>query len=484
MYLNQLKKQKLNPKGKINKKHLLIGFILIAIIVVVLLMINLLSNDLYFESQQGFYFINNADELHIINEKQDNIIVKRNVESIQEVKKYGDIIYFLDGHTLYKYEDSLIEISDQVNSYKVSLNGERVLFTKEVTDPDLGDLYLFEKDLITRIDANVGLGRYIFGSNKDNIYYVSEITAEESLGILYLKNDKGAPKKIAEDVYEPILSLKKNTVYFVRNAFKPGNKFELYFVKDKRVTEVGRNIQHIISTAKDEALILIQEKNDRYALFYAEGPDVSLVDDEIQRVGLGSFDDITEPLIYKDVLNLYYQKNVDANYFLDEDSSKKIESDFENFWLSESKEHIVTLNGNELQLSKIKKNKLSDTVSLATNANLTALSYDGEAVIYEDEEGYFLMEDGSSKAIEGQKNFQFDESEKYLIYFNQMDAYAFKLSANEPVYLGEGIKESLIIDKYVYTFTSDQISQYKLGKFSSNKSIDKMIDWSTFDRNY
>ncbi|MBN2794977.1 MAG: zinc ribbon domain-containing protein [Clostridia bacterium] len=471
-------------KSKLTKKVWLYFVSLLGLFVIYFFATWLLSDRIFYEAESGFYYVNHANELHVIDENEDDILIMRKASEIHSVRKYDAYIYFLDGETLYQYKKSLITISDEVSSYKVSLDGKQVLYTKNGHDY-IGDLYLFANNETLRIDGNVGIDRYLFGYNDENIYYVTDITAEENLGVLYKKNKKSAPVKLAEDVYEPVLSLKKNTVYFVRSDFDSGEKYELYYVKDNKVTEIGRNIQHILSTADKEGVILVQEKNDHYALFFNEKDDVVLLDDEITKVGQNTFGDLNQPLIYDDELMLVYQKNQGANYILNKDKIKSISDNFSQFWFSKSKNHMVTMSGNELQLSKFKTNKLSETVSLATNGSYLTISSEGEAVVYENETGYYLMKDGKSRALDSNnKKLQFSENEKYLIYFNQTDCYALKLSAKEPVYLGENVQEAILIDKYVYTFTENQLNQYKLGKFSSNKEVDKIKYWSEFDDNY
>lgn len=468
------------------RRYFLMGSGAIVLLVVLVLAVNrfLFTSD-FLEPTAGFYYINQSHELHVINDHQKDILIKQGVSELTKFAGYGDRYYFLSQGELYVFEDESILIDQNVSSFKVDFKGRRVLYTKAIDDSETGDLYLYENETQSRIDAGVGIDRYAFGNSDANVYYVNDITAEENLGILYRKTKQEAPVKLADDVYAPLVSLKKNTVYFTRSDVMTAEKYEVYYVSSGRITEIGRNIKHVILDPKDEMIYLIQEKDNAYTIYQSKRESVELVDNEITALGFLTYGDIDKALIFKSSFNVFYKKASEATFYFDGSKKTAIKENFNAFWLSDDGGTIILKTASELKKAEFKKGMLSEILSIASQSDYIGMSHDGESIIINNGNAVVLLEDGVQRVMpNGSSDFTFSDNDKYLLYFINEDCYVQKLSANEPVYLGEQISDALLLDKYVYTFTDEPFYRYKLGRFSSTKEIDVVKEWALMELAY
>jgi ribosomal protein L40E len=460
-------------KWKVNFRILLTVIGLIVIVFSVYMASNLFKST---ESLHGFYYITSSNSMNVVDETE--LFISSDFNDVEAVHVYSDQIYIYDQNNLVLFRDNTVQaLVNDINSYKISKDGTRVLYTLE-TEDGLGDLYHYDGEAHSRIDAKVGIGRYTFGV-KESVYYVTNITDEENLGDLFLKKGEDAPVKVAEDVYSPILSLEKNSVYFVRKDIDTGVKFELYYSDLDRITEIGRNLKHII--VDDKELLLIQYKNNDIKFIKNKSDQEELVESSITEYGLTTFNDIIAPVSYVDEIGLIINKNDGKSYYFSDFKSTSFDLTIENFHLSEDSKSIYHVSEDELQKSDYKAGKLSNTISVATDKELVSLSVSGQLAVLKDESMFYLYDGTSMSELQGDlSKVMFSKDEKYLIYLVAGDCFAQKLGANEPVYLGENVEEFVHLKDYVYTITNGKLFRYKLGKHGSNTELDTIQKWSQY----
>jgi len=467
----QKEKKDYSQIKKILKIAGLVGFIIGVLIATV---IGLTGQKSYLEAENGFHYVTQTGILHVIDKKGNDIEVAFDVSGEAEVMKYGKNIYYLTDNKLFLYEGNQTKLlSENVNSFKIHPKGEMVLYTVSDSNDLFGDLYKYDGKETIRIDGHVGINRYIF-NNKD-VYYVTEITSDEDLGVLYMKRDIKSPIKVSDDVYAPIFSLKKDTVYFVRKDISLTDKFDLYYVKSNKVTEISRNINQIFVNPNEEQFIAIQEKNSISNVLSIKKDIVEKIESEFDFIGFKSFGDIDKAILTMDDIKFFIQKSNGMNKMYDGSFSEL--GLFDSYWLSDDHNKIYTLLNNELSYSDLKEN-MTNTISLATGAKVLEMSTSGDTSVYEAEGLKYLLTSSYVKALDANvSNTLISENEKFLIYLEGTDAYVLKSGAKESVFLGGQVDEIKTLNSYVYTFVENELYRYKLGKFSSNKAIDTVRSW-------
>ncbi len=469
------KEKKVKVKKKLTKLKKLIVPIMISVVTITGLLVvflTVLGNQNFYEAEEGFFYVTETGILHIVDEKGKDIEVGYDVKD-PEVYKYGKEIYYLTNQELYHYSGFAKLIAAQVSSFKVSHNGKDVLYTVDTNTEGLGDLFRYDGKEITRIDGSVGLNRYIFGL-KDDVYYVSEITEDENLGVLYMKRADKAPIKVASDVYEPLFSLRKDSVYYVRKSIDDMDRFDLFYVKNGSVTEVSRNVTQLHVNPSDETFILIQYKNNEEHLFSVMRNESTELKSGIDKTGILMFGD-AKPLQFRENLTLMLHMTDGTNQYYKGDIT--LLSEFDDFKLSGDTKKIFTIKNNELFRSDF-NGQLSNTTSLLREVELVSVSHSGEKYLYNDDMLYYSI-DNNTVIAEDATEAVISVDEKYLIYLKDRDAYTLKNEATEPVFLGANVDFIMNQGSYVFTVIEKEIFRYKLGKFSSNKSIAKMRQLAT-----
>lgn len=291
-----------------------------------------------------------------------------------------------------------------------------------------------------------------------------------------MKRGNKSPVMIAEDVYEPILSIKKDTVYFVRKDVDLEHRFDLYYVKSNKVTEISRNNVQLIIDPNDETFISVQEKNSRINLLSIYRDQVETLEEGITRIGVNSYNGFKSSLHYMDDIYFFVQDQNGMNKFYNE-ALKEI-GIFDDFWLSKDEKKIYTVLNSELSYSDF-KGEIENTISLARDASVLTIADSGETSVYEKDGLKQLMTNSYVKTLnEKVSETLISDNEKYLVYLEGTDAYVLKSGAKEPVFLGGQVDDILTLNSYVYTFVSDELYRYKLGKFSSNKAINTIRTWN------
>lgn len=450
----------------------LLGIVVLGIIVLSLMWIN--NQKIYLEAEEGFHYVTQTGILHVIDESGKDFELAYDVSSETEVVKYGDHIYYITNQNLYSFEKGqAILVSDHVNSYKVNLKGDMVLYTVSDTEELFGDLYKYDGKETLRIDGHVGINRYIF--NDDDVYYVTEITSDEDLGVLYMKRGDKSSVKISEDVYTPVFSLKKDSVYFVRKNIDEVDRFDLYYVKSGKVNEISRNIVHLVVNPKEELFAVVQMRNSQINLLTVKRDQVTTLETDVDQVGLKSYSEDLDPIVYMDDIKLFLKESTGMNKLYD--GQIKELGLFDEFWLSDNQKKIYTILNNELSYSDL-KDTLQNTISLARDAEVSVLSESGEMSVYESLGKKYLVTNSYVNPLSDKVTVTLiSMDEKYLIYLEGTDAYVLKSGAKEAVFLGSQVDVLITINNYVYTIVENELFRYKLGKFSSNKAIDSIRSW-------
>ncbi|MBI9012562.1 MAG: zinc ribbon domain-containing protein [Clostridiales bacterium] len=459
-------------KIKMILKLFLLGMAALGIFVLSLMWVN--NQRIYIEAEEGIHYVTQTGMLHVIDESGNDIEISYDVSSETEVVKYGNHIYYITDQKLYSFEKGLAKlISDHVNSYKVNLKGDMVLYTVSDQDELFGDLYKYDGKETLRIDGHVGINRYIFYD--DDVYYVTDITSDENLGVLYMKRGDKSSVKISEDVYTPLFSLKKDSVYFVRKNIDVVDRFDLYYVKSGKVNEISRNIVQLVVNPKEEVFAVVQMKNSQYNLSTVKRDEVTTLETGVDQVGLKSYSEDLKPIVYMDDIKLFMKESTGMNKMYD--GQIKELGLFDEFWLSDDQKKVYTVLNNELSYSDL-KDTLQNTISLARDAKPTVLSESGEVSVYESLGKKYLVTDSYVNPLNDEvTDTLISMDEKYLIYLEGKDAYVLKSGAKEAVFLGSQVDVLMTINNYVYTIVENELFRYKLGKFSSNKAIDSIRFW-------
>lgn len=464
------------PKEHKKFKKLFIVFLFgMAVLGIIMLSLIWIDNQkIYIEPEGGFHYVTQTGILHVIDESGKDFEIAYDVSSETEVVKYGDHIFYITDQTLYSFENGrAILISDYVNSYKVNLKGDKVLYTVSDTEELYGDLYKYDGKKTLRIDGHVGINRYIF--NDDDVYYVTEITSDEDLGVLYMKRGDKSSVKISEDVYTPVFSLKKDAVYFVRKNIEVADRFDLYYVKSGKVNEISRNIVHLVVNPKEELFVVVQFKNSQFNLLTVKRDQVTSLETGVDQVGLKSYSEDLDSIVYMNDIKLFMKESTGMNKLYD--GQIKELGLFDEFWLSDNQKKIYTILNNELSYSDL-KDTLQNTISLARDAEVLVLSESGKMSVYESEGKKYLVTNSYVNPLSDKvTDTLISMDEKYLIYLEGTDAYVLKSGAKEAVFLGSHVDVLLTINNYVYTIVENELFRYKLGKFSSNKAIDSIRSW-------
>lgn len=478
----EIKAKKEKRKPKVLLWILIAALILSGITTVFFMFFN---EQVYLEAADGFYYVTSDRQLRYIDGNNKDVLLLGDATDVNRVEKYGKDVYFEVDKTLYHNKNgTTFTVANEVSDFKVNIHGDRVLYTVSKENALLGDLYLYENQESIRIDSKVGLGRYIFSDHDSSIYYVTDITSEEDLGNLYLKRGDAAPEKIAEDVFTPVFSFKKGEVHFVREDINLTEKYDLYFAKAGKITEVARNIIHMIIEIDSEEVLLIQEKNDVISFIMVKRDDTEILDSKINQYGIYSYDDIEHALVLTEKLQLFYQKNMES-FILSNGESRQLSYSFDDYVLSKDEKYIYTILDNELLISKFKDTTISETISLESNAILKQVSDSGQSAIYEVNGTLYFMSDGYKKMMEqGVDKILITENEKYLAYKVVNEGYVYKIGAKTPVILGSNITDIFVNDRYVYTLVDGGLFRYKLGKFSSNQLINTVEELHEFTISY
>jgi len=463
-------KERIKESKKLNQYGILASLLLLSIVLIVLVVIILIGKPTYLSTDDGFYYVSDTGVLHVVDHTGKDLEVGYDVNSEPDVRMYGSKVYYLNEGSLNIFDGSNQLISSDVTSFKVNLTGEEVLYTR-YTDEGVGDLYKYTEDSNARIDGNVGEDRYIFGQS-DDVYYVNQITDDENLGVLYLKSGDDPVEKIAEDVYEPLFSLRRNSVYYVRDDIYDVNRFDVFYIKDNRVTEIRRNVSQIYYSPDEEVFTLIQYKNDKEYLYSIDRDKSTLIQGDFVKSGSKIFEDHL-PLTRTEVIRIVLRDDSDMNYLYDGDLKELFAFDY--YYLTESGKVIYTLKDGELFTTDYDKDKSS--ISLDRDVEVKDISNSGETIVYESE-GSVTIKGASSlsldKSLDG---VWLTEDEKYVMYLEDTDAYVLKIGANEPVFLGSNVSAIFNQGVYVYTIVEKEIYRYKLGKFSSNERITRLRYW-------
>jgi len=451
--------------------------VLLGILVICVIMLSLIwfgKQKIFIEAEEGFHYVTQTGILHVIDESGNDLEVAYDVSSEAEVVKYGSHIYYITDQKLFAIEQGQgVLISDHVNSYKVNLKGDMVLYTVSETEVLYGDLYKYNSKETLRIDGNVGVNRYIFYD--DDVYYVTDITDDEDLGVLYMKRGDKSSVKVSEDVYSPIFSLRKDSVYFVRKNIDTVDRFDLYYVKSGKVTEISRNVSQIVVDPKEELFAAVQMKNSKFNLLTVKRDKVTTLETGVEQVGLKSYSEDLNSIVYMDDIKLFMKESTGMNKLYD--GQVKELGLFDEFWLSDNQKKIYTVLNNELSYSDL-KDTLQNTISLARDAEMLVLSDSGETSVYITEGQRYLVTNSYVNPLSDKvTETLISMDEKYLVYLEGTDAYVLKSGAKEAVFLGSQVDVLMTIDNYVYTIVENELFRYKLGKFSSNKAIDSIRTW-------
>jgi hypothetical protein len=465
---------KVEKKALPIKKYLLGGLGgLLTIALIVWLVILFMPKSYYLEAADGFYYITETGILHTVDEDGKDLEVGYDVVEPQ-VYKYGSKTYYLTQGQLYLHDGSSQLIARDVNSFKVNFYGDQILYTISTGQEGLGDLYKYDGEETIRVDGHVGLNRYIFGL-RDEVYYVNEITEDENLGILYMKQGNEAPIKIVEDVYAPLFSLRRESVYYSRVDIDTVNRFDLFYVKDQSVTEVSRNVSGLHVNPFDENFILVQYKNDANHLYSIYRNENTEILKNISDTGIMSFGD-TNRLQFRENLDLMLKLDEEVRYYNDGDMI--LLPYFEDYILSPQKTKLYHINQGELLVSTFGP-ELTDTKSIGRDLSIEMVS--DQALIYKGEDTFYTNFTETNN-LGGLINHVFiSDDDNYIIYKENADAYVQKLGATEPVFLGADSIELINQGQYVFTITDYEIYRYKLGKFSSNQSIGQIRHWGQLE---
>ena len=455
---------------QLNQYAILASLLLLSVVLVVLVVIILIGKQTYLSTDDGFYYVSETGVLHVVDHMGKDLEVGYDINSEPEVRMYGSKVYYLNDGSLNIFDGSNQLISSEVTSFKVNLTGEEVLYTR-YTDEGVGDLYRYTEDSNARIDGNVGENRYIFGQS-DDVYYVNQITDDENLGVLYLKSGDNPVEKIAEDVYEPLFSLRRNSVYYVRNDINDVNRFDVFYIKDDRVTEIRRNASQIYYSPDEEVFTLIQYKNDKEYLYSIDRDQSTLIQGDFVKSGSKVFEDHL-PITRTESIQIVLRDDSNMNYLYD--GTLKELFAFDDYYLTESGKVIYTLKDGELFTTDYSKDM--NSISLDRDVKVLDISDSGESIVYESEGSVTIKGVNPLSIDKSLDGVWLTEDEKYVMYLEDTDAYVLKLGANEPVFLGSNVSTIFNQGVYVYTIVENEIYRYKLGKFSSNESITRFRYW-------
>lgn len=471
------KKRIPKEKSTIPKGYVVIGVLGGVSVLLVTLIIMLFNTNTYYESEIGQYFISETGILHVLSNGK-NLEVGYDVQNIDAIQKYGRFVYYLADGNLNVFNGKMTRtIASSVIDFKVNSKGDQVLYLVTNTEITHGDLYLFDGKESLRVDGNVGVGRYIFGSKRE-LYYVKDITVDENLGVMYLKSGNEPAIQIAEDVFMPLFSLKKESIYYSRQNINDVDRFDLFYKRNNKVTEVKRNVSQIHYHSSDESFILVQYKNSREYLYEIYRDESTFIQGEFLSSGIYQFGDTNK--IQLTVSPRLILKDEQGKNWLFEKELNEI-GDFDNFWLSLENEKIYTLKDDELFVSDL-NNGLENTRSLERNGSIYYISRTGQSAIIEVGDVLKYYNNGSYDVLSYPvDSITLSENEKFMIYMTSDDAYVLKIGAKEPVFLGSEVEEVCNEGIYVYTRTKDELFRYTLGKFSSNTSISKFRSWGKLD---
>lgn len=484
--LTSRNKDKIKKKAKPQKK--LLKFKKIVLSIFILFIILLLgfgitkwmnSKKIFIESDNGFYFITSTNELHIITEKNKEYLLLKDITEFVEVKLFNNRGYFLAGTDLYEFNKSDVnKISSNVRSYKIDDFGKRVLYTSSLSDDSVGDLYLYDKLISTRIDGNVNAMKFSFGYKKNEIFYVADENIETDLGTLYMRIGDKAPLKLVDDVFMPLVSKSKGSVYFVRDNIDESTEFTISYVSNKKVSEVARNISNIIISPYEEKLILIQNDGEFLSILKSKKGDRILVNDNLVKVGLNSFSDINDKVVY--CLNQEFSifsktsDNTVYRYYVKKNINSEFEEKMTDIYLSNDGSIFYFISKSELSIGNFDKRELVNVQSMASGVNFLELSETGETVIFKNQTNItYLLNDKYTNEIDIDLEFtKMSENDKYLIYLKSNDElYALKIGAKSEVLIDTSVSDVFLIGKYIYSNSNGELNRYKLGNYSSNKLI-------------
>ncbi len=317
-------KRKYNKAGKITITVCLLS---IAIIASLFIFSIVQTNRVYLSSSEGIYYITKDNNLSIVNNINKNILVFDNVSEDVSVQLFDNRGYIYDKKVLYKYQGSKVtKIASDVISYKIDDTTRNVLYLTSDAESVSGDLYLYDGENTKRIDAKVEKERFCFGITKDEIYYVTDVTEEESLGLLLLKRKNEAPIELAEDVYMPVFSKASDSVYFTRENILLDYKYNLYYATTERVTEVLRNVVTAITSPYTDDFLLIQQKNNSFNIFRVKNEDKEVIEKNVLNVGLYDFESQLRTLeqVNNKNIHLFYSNQDEAVSYYDTESKKQL----------------------------------------------------------------------------------------------------------------------------------------------------------------
>lgn len=448
------------------KKYLGLGIIAASVISLIIVIVMIIGGmKIFLEADKGFYYVTDTGILHVVDESGKDLVVGYDV-SEPTIKKYGSRLYYLNNQDLYLHHKGTSElVGSDVTSFKVNHKGDQVLYRSSQ-----GDLYKYDGKENLRIDGNVGDMRYIFGQKTD-VYYVSEITDDEDLGVLYMKRGTDAPVSITGDVYEPLFSMKRDAVYYVRKPVNEVERFDVYFIRKGSVTEISRNITHIHYHPNKENFFMIQYKNSVENLLSVYRNEVEIIKEGFLKSGIKRFGDMKPVNIREDFSMILHEE--ETNFYFDGKDLSELKA-FDEFLLADSK--ILTIEDSELNHSDF-NGKIENDVSIARNAMVYDMSETGQVYIYETGSKYLVANQKSTVLNDAVTNAWVTNNEAYIMYLEGRDAYVLKIGAEEPVFLGSNVQDIYSIDNYIYTLVDDGLYRYKLGKFSSNTMISKVRTW-------
>lgn len=462
--------------------------VFLAVVIAFVVLIYIGNAKKYISSDEGFYYVTESDELHVVDGFENDYFILSNVSESTKVHLFGKNGFVLNGNDLYYFNKSeTIKISSDVKSYKINLNGNKILYTSSLTSTGEGDLFLYDKEQNLRIDANVEVDRYSFGTASD-IFYVTDVTEDESLGTLYIKQGNRAAVIMAEDVYMPLFSQRRGAVYFLRVNVAETDVFNLLYTNGKRVTEVARNVNNIILTPDSEDIIIIQSRNNALNILKSKRESVDKIFEGASIVGINNFEEKLKKIQYLDsnteVIFLTNRDNSNSYLSIDADESTDISLSFDEFYLSEDNMIIYYVMSDELSKGIFNKGVIESTISLASSVKLVAMSKSGEAIVFNNEENtsYLLNDKVTIELDSNLEHIKISNDDRYVIYIKgNNDLNALKIGAKEDILINSDVEEVVLLDKAVYSLSEGELEYYKLGKYSSNRLIDKVIRVGYFD---
>ena len=163
---------------------------------------------------------------------------------------------------------------------------------------------------------------------------------------------------------------------------------------------------------------------------------------------------------------------------------KDISVQFSDYYLSDDGKVIYYVYENELSKGVFSDGVVSESISLASQTDYVKLSKSGDAIVFTNSNNTsYLLNDKYTKEIDSDLQFvEISDNENYLVYKKADDkVYVLKIGAREDVLIDEDVSQIYLIDRYVYSVSNGHLNYYKMGKYSSNKTISPIKKIGSFD---